>query len=209
MAIGDTDIVICNKALTFLAADPITSFSDGTASADACNRIYKIVKESTIGMYPWSFTLGKQTLARETTTPTSEWSYQFILPNDMVTGVPRAVRASSTAGSPVIKNFEIGQSANGGTVLFTDELTVTIDYQKTVDEGAMPTYFVTLLAYQLAWHLAQIITDQISQVETWKAIALGTPAEGMRGGYFRQAVNIDSAGQTSSVISDYMLTELR
>ena len=90
MAIGDTDIVICNKALTFLAADPITSFSDGTASADACNRIYKIVKESTIGMYPWSFTLGKQTLARETTTPTSEWSYQFILPNDMVTGVPRA-----------------------------------------------------------------------------------------------------------------------
>ena len=48
MAIGDTDIVICNKALTFLAADPITSFSDALLSADACNRIYKIVKESTI-----------------------------------------------------------------------------------------------------------------------------------------------------------------
>tara|TARA_R100001510_G_C7651728_1_gene209463 strand:- start:2297 stop:2926 length:630 start_codon:yes stop_codon:yes gene_type:complete len=209
MAIGDTDVVISNKALTFLAADPITSFSDGTASADACQSIYKIVKESTIGLYPWSFSLGKQTLARETTTPTSEWSYQFALPNDMLSGVPRAVRASTTAGSPLIKNWEIGQSSVGGTVLFSDELTVTIDYQKTVDEGSMPTYFVTLLAYQLAWHLAQIITDQISQVETWKAIALGTPAEGMRGGYFRQAVNIDSAGQTSNVISDYMLTELR
>ncbi len=209
MAIGDTDVVISNKALTFLAADPITSFSDGTASADACQSIYKIVKESTIGLYPWSFSLGKQTLARETTTPTSEWSYQFALPNDMLSGVPRAVRASTTAGSPLIKNWEIGQSSVGGTVLFSDELTITIDYQKTVDEGSMPTYFVTLLAYQLAWHLAQIITDQISQVETWKAIALGTPAEGMRGGYFRQAVNIDSAGQTSNVISDYMLTELR
>ena len=208
MAIGDTDVVISNKALTFLAADPITSFSDGTASADACQSIYKIVKESTIGLYPWSFSLGKQTLARETTTPTSEWSYQFALPNDMLSGVPRAVRASTTAGSPLIKNWEIGQSSVGGTVLFSDELTITIDYQKTVDEGSMPTYFVTLLAYQLAWHLAQIITDQISQVETWKAIALGTPAEGMRGGYFRQAVNIDSAGQTSNVISDYMLTEL-
>ena len=209
MAIGDTDVVISNKALTFLAAAPITSFSDGTASADACQSIYKIVKESTIGLYPWSFSLGKQTLARETTTPTSEWSYQFALPNDMLSGVPRAVRASTTAGSPLIKNWEIGQSSVGGTVLFSDELTITIDYQKTVDEGSMPTYFVTLLAYQLAWHLAQIITDQISQVETWKAIALGTPAEGMRGGYFRQAVNIDSAGQTSNVISDYMLTELR
>ena len=209
MAIGDTDVVISNKALTFLAADPITSFSDGTASADGCQSIYKIVKESTIVLYPWSFSLGKQTLARETTTPTSEWSYQFALPNDMLSGVPRAVRASTTAGSPLIKNWEIGQSSVGGTVLFSDELTITIDYQKTVDEGSMPTYSVTLLAYQLAWHLAQIITDQISQVETWKAIALGTPAEGMRGGYFRQAVNIDSAGQTSNVISDYMLTELR
>ena len=73
----------------------------------------------------------------------------------------------------------------------------------------MPSYFVTLLAYQLAWHLAETITDQTGKVELWRGIALGTPGEGMRGGYFRQAVSIDSAGQTPGVISDYMLTELR
>ncbi len=209
MAAGDTDVSICNKALVFLGANKITSFSDASAAADACNILYKEVKASTLAMYSWTFTLGKATLAQETTVPTSEWSYQYALPNDMLSGVPRAVRASTTAGSPLIKNWEIGQSSNGGTVLFSDETTITIDYQKDVNEGALPSYFITLLAYQLAWHLAETMTDQTTKVELWRSIALGTPGEGMRGGYFRQAVSTDSAGQTPGVISDYMLTELR
>ena len=209
MAAGDTDVSICNKALVFLGASKITSFSDASAAADACNILYKEVKASTLAMYSWTFTLGKATLAQETTVPTSEWSYQYALPNDMLSGVPRAVRASTTAGSPLIKNWEIGQSSNGGTVLFSDETTITIDYQKDVNEGALPSYFITLLAYQLAWHLAETMTDQTTKVEIWRSIALGTPGEGMRGGYFRQAVSTDSAGQTPGVISDYMLTELR
>jgi len=209
MAAGDTDVSICNKALVFLGASKITSFSDASAAADACNILYKEVKASTLAMYSWTFTLGKATLAQETTSPTNEWTYQYALPNDMLSGVPRAVRASTTAGSPLIKNWEIGQSSNGGTVLFSDETTITIDYQKDVNEGALPSYFVTLLAYQLAWHLAETMTDQTTKVELWRSIALGTPGEGMRGGYFRQAVSTDSAGQTPGVISDYMLTELR
>ena len=209
MAAGDTDVSICNKALVFLGASKITSFSDASAAADACNILYKEVKASTLAMYSWTFTLGKATLAQETTVPTSEWSYQYALPNDMLSGVPRAVRASTTAGSPLIKNWEIGQSSNGGTVLFSNETTITIDYQKDVNEGALPTYFITLLAYQLAWHLAETMTDQTTKVEIWRSIALSTPGEGMRGGYFRQAVSTDSAGQTPGVISDYMLTELR
>ena len=209
MAAGDTDVSICNKALRFLGANTITSFSEASAAADACNSLYKEVKASTLAMYSWTFSLGKATLAQQTTSPVSEWTYQYALPNDMLSGVPRAVRASTTAGSPIIKNWEIGQSSVGGTVLFSDETTITIDYQKDVGEGAMPSYFVTLLAYQLAWHLAETITDQTGKVELWRGIALGTPGEGMRGGYFRQAVSIDSAGQTPGVISDYMLTELR
>ena len=209
MAIGDTDVSICNKALLFLGANKITSFAEGSAAADACNLLYKEVKKSTLAMYSWTFSLGKATLPQETTSPTSEWTYQYALPNDMLSGVPRAVRASTTAGSPIIQNWEIGQSSNGGTVLFSDETTITIDYQKDVNEGAMPSYFVTLLAYQLAWHLAESITDQTGKVEIWRNIALGNPGEGMRGGYFRQAVSIDSAGQTPGIISDYMLSDVR
>ena len=114
--IGDTDVSICNKALLFLGANKITSFQKRPHQPTLVILLYSEVKKSTLAMYSWTFSLGKATLAQETTSPVSEWTYQYALPNDMLSGVPRAVRASTTAGSPLIKNWEIGQSSNGGTV---------------------------------------------------------------------------------------------
>tara|TARA_R100000278_G_scaffold34461_3_gene30977 strand:- start:6726 stop:7355 length:630 start_codon:yes stop_codon:yes gene_type:complete len=209
MAVGDTDVSICNKALLLLGAEAITSFSDGTPAAAACNTIYTEVKQTTLGMYPWSFTVAKKELVRDTTTPNNEWTYQYLLPNDMVLGVPRAVRTTSAAGGLLFKFWEIAQSSQGGAVLMTDATEIHIDYQKSVSEGNMPTYFVTLMAYQMAWHLAEVITDQTQKSEYWRTIALGIPSEGLRGGYFRQAANIDAGGQTPSVVGDYLLTDVR
>lgn len=209
MAAGDTDVSIVNKGLLLLGAEAISSFSDGTPAGTAASTIYTEVKFTTLGMYPWSFTIAKTQLTRDSNTPQNEWTYQYLLPNDMLLGVPRAVRTSSSAGAALFKNWEIAQSAAGGAVLMTDATEVHIDYQKAVSEGNMPTYFVQLMAYQMAWHLAEVITDQTAKSEYWRSVALGTAAEGLRGGYFRQAANIDAGGQTPSVVGDYLLTDVR
>ncbi len=209
MAVGDTDVSICNKGLLLLGAEAITSFSDGTPAAQAASSIYKEIKLQTFGLYRWSFTIAKTQLAQDSIAPANEYSKQYLLPNDMVTGVPIAVRTSSAAGAGLFKVWEIAQSTAGGAVLITDATEIHIDYQKAVSEGLMPTYFVQLLAYQVAWHLAEIITDQTQKSEYWRSVALGTAAEGFRGGYFRQAANIDAGGQTPSVIGDYLLTDVR
>ena len=209
MAAGDTDVSIVNKGLLLLGAEAISSFSDGTPAGTAASTIYTEVKFTTLGMYPWSFTIAKTQLTRDSNTPQNEWTYQDLLPNDMLLGVPRAVRTSSAAGAALFKNWEIAQSAAGGAVLMTDATEVHIDYQKAVSEGNMPTYFVQLMAYQMAWHLAEVITDQTQKSEYWRSVALGTAAEGLRGGYFRQAANIDAGGQTPSVVGDYLLTDVR
>jgi|TARA_R110000787_G_scaffold283026_1_gene395346 hypothetical protein len=209
MASGDTEVRICNKALLLLGAESISSFTDGSTAGNACSLIYPDVKATTLGMYAWSFTIGKKELNRDVETPNSEWSYQFTMPNDMLTGVPRAVRASSNAGSPTITNWEIGTTLGGYTALLTNQTTIFIDYQRSVQEGNMPSYFTQLLTYQLAWHLAEVMTDQTAKSEYWRGVALGIQVEGYRGGFFRQAVNIDSAGQTPSVIQDYLLTDVR
>ena len=73
----------------------------------------------------------------------------------------------------------------------------------------MPSYFVTFLVYMMAWHLAEPVTDQISKAQFWKQEAVGSPLESGRGGYFRQAMNIDGAGQSSQVIADYVLVDVR
>lgn len=209
MAAGDTDVKVCNKALLLLGAEAITSFSDGSPGAQACDTIYKEVKNSTLGMYRWSFTIAKTQLARDTATPNSEWRYQYRLPNDILNGVPEAVRTTGVAGAAIFKDWEMNQAAGGYPVLMTNATEIHIDYQRAVTEAVMPTYFITLLAYQMAWHLAEVITDQITKADYWRNIALGTINEGFRGGYFRQAASIDSGGQTPSVVGDYLLTEIR
>lgn len=209
MASGDTDVKICNKALLLLGAESITSFTDGSTAGNACNLIYEDVKKSTLGMYSWSFTIAKKELNRDTETPNSEWRYLYNMPNDMLTGVPRAVRTSGNAGSPLTTAWEMGTKLNGSSALLTNETSIFIDYQRDVEESNLPSYFTQLLTYQIAWHLAEVMTDQIAKSEYWRGVALGVAVEGYRGGFFRQAVNIDSAGQTPSVIQDYLLTDVR
>ena len=205
MAEGDTDVSICSQALLLLGANQITSFADGTAPSSICSVLYPRVKAQTLSMYPWSFTLTKQQLGRLTTTPTNVYLYAYQLPSDMFVGVPRAVYASLSTGSlPKITEYEIQ-----GDQLFTNQTTIVLDYQKLVSEQNMPTYFVQMLIYQMAWHLAEPITDQTTKSDYWRTIALGTPSESMRGGYFRIAMQADGSGQSKPVIADYLLTEVR
>ncbi len=204
MAEGDTDVNICSQALLLLGANTISSFTDGTAPASVCSSIYPRIKSQTLGMYPWSFTLSKKSLSQSSESPANFWTYAYTLPTDMFTGVPRRVYASNSSSAPTITGYEIQ-----GDKLLTNQTTIVVDYQILVSETDMPSYFVQLLIYQIAWHLAEPITDQTSKSDYWKGIALGLPSENMRGGYFRQAMNIDGAGQTNNVISDYILTEVR
>jgi hypothetical protein len=203
MAAGDTGVSICSDALILLGAKPITSFNDGTDESSVCDRLYPDVRDMTLSMYRWSFSMKKIGLAQLVTAPTSVWRYAYQLPGDRL-GNPIALFSSSRVGTPVEKEWEIQ-----GDQVLTDLTAAFIDYQYSVPEYAMPQYFVQLLKYQLAWHIAEAITEQGDKADRWRRIALGDPAENMRGGYFRQACQMDSQGNPSRVIEDYSLIAVR
>ena len=69
MASGDTDLKVCSDALLLLGAAPISSFNQGTNSANVCDRIYPDLKKSTLQSFPWSFSFKKVQLARTINTP--------------------------------------------------------------------------------------------------------------------------------------------
>lgn len=204
MASGDTDVSVCSHALTLLGSSTISSFSDGTAPASVCNVLYPKVKASTLGMYKWSFSLAKSALSKLSDAPVSEYKNQFTLPTTIINNTPFKVFSNNGVGSSPITDFEIQ-----GAVLLSDHDAIWVDFQQTVSEASMPTYFIQLLVYQMAWHLAEPVTDQIEKSEYWKTVALGSANENLRGGYFRQAANIDSRGQSNPVIADYILTDFR
>jgi hypothetical protein len=204
MAAGDTSVKLANNALQLLGANTITSFTDGSKAAGVANNLYPFVKKHTLSMYPWKFALKKAQLSRDSTDPINEWDYRYTIPSDSVSFVPHAVFFSGEANAPKELDFEVYQAK-----VYTNSTTVYIDYVYDINEELMPSYFTSLLVYQLAWHLAEPITDQTSKADYWKGHALGTPSEQGRGGFFRTATQIDAQGQPPNVIEDYLLTNIR
>lgn len=203
MAAGDTALSICSDALIMLGAKPISSFNEGTDEASVANRLYPDIKDQAILMYPWSFSFKKASIARLITTPTNEYKYEYQLPGDRLTS-PRAVYDSGATGMPPRKEYRII-----GDKLLTDYEQVYIDYQYAVPEYEMPSYFVQLLKYMMTWHLALPITDQTDKSQYWQGVAVGGPSENGRGGYLRQAMNIDGAGNPTNAINDFSLISVR
>jgi hypothetical protein len=203
MAAGDTALSICSDALLMLGAKPISSFNEGTDEASVANRLYPDIRNQTLVMYPWSFSFKKLKLARLITTPTNEFKYEYQLPGDRLAS-PRAVYDTSATNIPPVKDYRIM-----GDKVLADYEEVWIDYQYSVPEFAMPTYFVQFLKYMMAWHLALPITDQTEKAQYWQGVAVGGPAENGRGGSLRQAMNIDGQGQPTNAINDFSLIAVR
>jgi|TARA_A100000171_G_scaffold47813_1_gene54368 hypothetical protein len=210
MASGDTNVTIVNQALVLLGSDTISSFSDTTNdAATVANNIYETIKGKTLSLYPWSFALVKEQLARSTATPVNEWTYLYPLPSTAVSGTALQVYNSSSTRVLPIQNYELLYTSSGPAIA-TNEDNIYIDYvSSVVSEGLMPKYFVQLLVYMLAWHLAEPVTDQITKAEYWRGVALGSLTENGRGGYFRQACNIDGRGKPNYAIVDFPLTDVR
>jgi hypothetical protein len=203
MAAGDTGVSICSDALLLIGAKAISSFNDGTDESSVCDRLYPDIRDSTLVMYPWSFGMKKVQLAQLITTPTTVWRYEYQLPGDKLAN-PRAVYNSANSGSPVQKDWEIR-----GDKLLTNLTSVFIDYQFSVPEFAMPQYFVQLLKYMVAWHIAETITEQQDKSARWQRVATGDPSENGRGGYMRQAMQIDGQNNPMRIIEDYSLIAVR
>ena len=203
MAAGDTGITICSDALIMLGAKAITSFNDGTDESSTCDRLYPDIRDSTLVMYPWTFNTKKIQLAQLLTPPGSVWKYAYQLPGDKLAN-PRAVFDTAAVGASPRKDWEIQ-----GDQLLTNLPAVFIDYQYSVGEFAMPQYFVQLMKYMMAWHMALPITEQADRAAYWQRIAVGDPAENGRGGFFRTAMNIDGQHNPVRVIEDYSLVAVR
>lgn len=203
MASGDTALKVCSDSLLLLGARPISSFNEGTDSSNLCDRLYTDIKRSTLQMYPWSFSMKKVQLARTVNTPVNEYKYEYVLPSDMLGAIRKAYN-SNAVGVDSFSDWVIQ-----GDKLLANAESIYIDYQYLVDEDKMPSYFIQLLKYMMAWHLSGPITDQESKLQYWQTVAVGSPGENNRGGFFRTASVIDGQGNTTQSFEDYSLIAVR
>jgi hypothetical protein len=203
MAAGDSGLSICSDALLMLGAKPISSFTEGTDGASVCDRLYPDIRDQALMVYPWTFSFKKVQLARLVTTPTNEYKYEYQMPADRL-GAPRAVYASDKVRANITFDYRIM-----GAKLLSNQEKIYVDYQYSVPETEMPVWFIQLLKYMIAWHIALPITDQVEKSQYWQSVAVGSPSENGRGGYMRTAMNIDGQNQPTNGIKDFSLLAVR
>jgi hypothetical protein len=157
-----------------------------------------------LSTYVWSWTLKKSQISRLSTNPINEWEYAYQLPGDMLSGVLAVFETNGTNERSKRYGWEVY-----GDQLYTNMETAFIDYQASIPETKMPNYFVRLLRTALAGELAIVVTDQATKADYFKAQAFGSPGENGRGGLMREAMNIDARGQSTQIVEDYSLIEVR
>jgi len=204
MAAGDTDINICSRALTLIGAAAISSFNDGTDASSTCARLYPTIKLSLLQMYPWKFATKKVQLARLVAAPVNEWKYAYQIPGDALGNVDALFVSASAGAGPIPAGWEIY-----GDRVLTNYETVYIDYRFDPGEDKYKPYFVLLLIYALAANLADAITEVQAKADRWQILAFGGPQDNGRGGFFRQAANMDGRGAPPEAIQDFPLVSVR
>lgn len=78
-----TDVDVCNRALTMLGEDPITSVQvPYDVTSGYCHDVYEITVCSELAKFDWSFAKGFAQLSPLADRSLNDWTYCYQLPND-------------------------------------------------------------------------------------------------------------------------------
>lgn len=198
-----SDIEICSNALVLLGEDPISSFTENVA-AETCSDLYPSERNRILVGYPWRTTMKKIQLTQNATAPVNEWRYSYNLPADRIGIGVRAVYVGSSVDEKPDKAFEIF-----GDKLYFDADTCYVDYQHDPGETAYPPHLVALLEFAMAARLAEPITDSTEKAKHWFQMAFGTAVDQGKGGYYREARQLDAMGDSQKAIEDFSLIDAR
>lgn len=144
MSISETSI--CNKALTLLGANRISSIDDDSIEAKLCKDHFADVRDDLLRSHPWKFALKRALLAASSTAPAWGWLYEYPLPSD-------CLRVVEMLGQEQDNWTEEGRS------ILTDSEIASIKYIQRIESvGIFDSNFATVLSIDLALVLAYALT---------------------------------------------------
>ncbi|MEM9046695.1 MAG: hypothetical protein AAGC81_18595 [Pseudomonadota bacterium] len=185
-----SNVELCSVALVKLGAEGISSFSDGTAEADVAGTLYDVIRDSLLGVHPWSFATAHAELVQLPTAPLTDFEYAFELPSDFI----KALSAGDDCRSRGAVYQVVGREVH------TNYEELTFAYIRRADEADFPTYFVSALINRLAAEFCLPLTENASRSEL-----LFRTAETE----LKLAKLIDSQQDTPPRVEDFTLIEAR
>ena len=149
---------IANLALAHLGQNQIMSLTDDSATARFCAIYYPQSRDEVLASHPWTFALKRANLSRLSTSPVSQWDYQFQLPADCI----RVMQMNGFGWWQAE-----GQWVVEGRVILTDDQTASIKYIYRITDAAQFTpLFVEAVSVKLASRLAVPLAGDKSMMQS-------------------------------------------
>lgn len=182
-----SDIDIASNALLLIGDNPISSFTEPGAGAQAAANLYASTYEQFLSEHPWSFAFKEQKLNRLSQMPDdlTNFNFAYQMPVDLI-----RLWAVFPHSSYVIV----------GEFLYSNQNELLARYNFKTEEVNLPPHFVKALEYQLASEFAISVTESESKATHFEKKAERKLAK---------AKNIDSQGRPQEPIIDSPFIDVR
>jgi hypothetical protein len=141
-----SDIDIASNALILIGDNPISSFTEPGAGAQAAANLYEETYKQVLSEHPWTFALKEQKLNRLSASPDplTNWKYAFQNPTDLI---------RYWAIFPWSNYNQVGD------LIYSNQDELLARYVYKVAESQLPAHFVKTLEYKLASDFALLVTE--------------------------------------------------
>lgn len=172
-------VSICNLALANVGKPSISSITEATAEARACNQFYEHVRDVMLQSYPWRFATKVEALAEITNARADSWGYAYQKPSDCL----KILRVHDAYLSPYLPS-DGALTVQGGYVyevaeetIFTDPTPAYLNYIfRLTDPTKFSPMFVEAFGWELAVRLAMPLTrDPKVRADAWNVAKMTTP----------------------------------
>jgi len=151
----NSNIDICNSALTKVGASLINSFADGTPTANICAARYDACRQSVLRSHIWNCATKRVVLAALTSTPAYGTAVQFQLPADCL----RAYQVNDFFRDDW---WRVEGRLLLVTDVYTSESSVNLKYIYDLQAvGTMDILLAEAIAAHLAWDISFKLTQSL------------------------------------------------
>ena len=156
-----SDIDICNLALLRLGTrSSIASFTEGSVEANACFRVYALLRDMLLASHQWSFATHRVILADLGQAPDG-WTHRYAYPQDCLRA--RSIRPVPGQASLNVIPFEVSGDVNGQgeaiKVILCNIPNAELIYTSRLHSPDLfPPHFVEALSWIIAAELANALS---------------------------------------------------
>lgn len=201
---ANTDVQICNLALSALGAELITTLDEDDESDQVTVLAlhYPQLLDEIYGMYPWRFASEFAQASRDATYTAIRWQYRYIIP-------PASKRIIAIYDTDAVGADPITRFQRVGRYLLSDEQEMWVEYVTPQNIANWPSTFLAFVWQALAARIAMQVTGKLNHADYFAQRAWGVPQELGEGGAYATAKHADATSSPPRRVRDFSLVRAR